>query len=63
MNTNFFDTITNIIKGEVNSALNLKLLSETSELKDKTSQELNERTKDNRDDIYLIEKSNNIFIK
>ena len=57
----FFDTLTNIIKGEVKSALNLKSLSETSELKDEISQEVNERTKDNTDEIYLLLKNQITF--
>ena len=48
INKSFFDTLTNMTKGEVKSALNLRSLSETSELKDETSQELNERTKDKK---------------
>ena len=63
INTSFFDTLTNMIKGELKSALNLKSLSETSELKDEISQELNERTKDNRDEIYLLLKNQITFLQ
>ena len=61
INTSFFDTLTNMIKGEVKSAL--KSLSETSELKDEISQELNARTKDNRDEIYLLLKNQITFLQ
>ena len=59
----FFNTITNIIKGEVKTALNVKSLSETSVLKDEASQELNERTKDNRYEIYLLLKNQITFLQ
>ena len=63
IDTSFYETIVNLIKGEVKNVLSdLKLFNENSELTVNSSQQVNECTKDN-DSLYLELRNHITFLQ